>query len=473
MKTWRYPMLTAGIALVILLLATACTPSNPFRASSVDESRVEIVAPANFSTTARDSTIAIRALVEDPRGIKTVQLRVDGEALVTEVPSSAPVTTHLTQELYWTPRAVGPHEIRVVAQNNDDEWLASEPITLEVVEVLAQATTIAAQLTTVQAASSPPTPVPACPACYCPPLPPPYPVPPPGTCYDNAAYVADVTVPDGTLFDRGVAFNKTWRLRNIGTCTWHTGYQLVFVGGSQMNAPNAVNLPHDVPPGATVDITVPMVAPNTTGTYRGNWQMRNPECLNLFGSVVYVQIRVRPGSGDLPVINRFEVVPNVINQGQSATIYWEYVNGTSAYLYPDGQAVGPSGSRAVSPNATTNYRLVVTNAAGSAERTATLTVQPPPTPPSPPASPANLTVTGVRPDGFDLTWIDASANEQGFRLYNADTQQVMATYGPNLTGATVGGLACGTPYRFYLVAFNEGGESWPSNTVLATTGTCG
>jgi hypothetical protein len=39
---------------------------------------------------------------------------------------------------------------------------------------------------------------------------------------DRAAFVADVTVPDGTNFAPGTTFVKTWRLKNNGSCTWTT-----------------------------------------------------------------------------------------------------------------------------------------------------------------------------------------------------------------------------------------------------------
>ncbi|MFH1524331.1 MAG: Ig-like domain repeat protein [Chloroflexota bacterium] len=90
-----------------------------------------------------------------------------------------------------------------------------------------------------------------------------------------AQFIADVTIPDGTTFSPGATFVKTWRLKNIGTCTWTTSYAAVFVSGSQMGAPVAVNLPTSVAPGATVDITVNMTAPSASGHYRGNWELRN------------------------------------------------------------------------------------------------------------------------------------------------------------------------------------------------------
>ncbi len=92
---------------------------------------------------------------------------------------------------------------------------------------------------------------------------------------DQASFVEDVTVPDGTEFNVGQSFTKTWRLRNAGSCTWTTAYEVVFFGGEQMNGPMDLNLTGNVYPGQTVDITLSLKAPNTAGTYRGNWKLRN------------------------------------------------------------------------------------------------------------------------------------------------------------------------------------------------------
>ena len=92
---------------------------------------------------------------------------------------------------------------------------------------------------------------------------------------DAAQFIADVTVPDGTIFAPGTAFTKTWRLKNIGTCTWTTAYSLVFVSGEQMSGPGSVALPTTVSPGQTVDVSVALVAPASAGTFRGYWQLKN------------------------------------------------------------------------------------------------------------------------------------------------------------------------------------------------------
>jgi hypothetical protein len=92
---------------------------------------------------------------------------------------------------------------------------------------------------------------------------------------DAAQFIADVTVPDGTIFAPGTAFTKTWRLKNIGTCTWTTAYSLVFVSGEPMGGPASVTLPTSVSPGQTVDVSVALIAPTSAGTFRGYWQLKN------------------------------------------------------------------------------------------------------------------------------------------------------------------------------------------------------
>ena len=94
-------------------------------------------------------------------------------------------------------------------------------------------------------------------------------------CTDRAQFVADVTVPDGTRYDPGATFKKTWRLRNVGTCTWTTSYTLVFDSGTQMGSTASVNLPSNTAPSQSVDVSVDMTAPNAAGHYIGYWKFKN------------------------------------------------------------------------------------------------------------------------------------------------------------------------------------------------------
>ncbi|HEY5981921.1 MAG TPA: NBR1-Ig-like domain-containing protein [Anaerolineales bacterium] len=107
---------------------------------------------------------------------------------------------------------------------------------------------------------------------------------------DGAAWLADVTIPDGTVMQPGQSFTKTWSMYNSGTCPWSTSYKLVFQGGDSMGATSAF-LPISVPIGGTVDVSVNLRAPDDGGSFKSNWQLQNDKN-QAFGSIVYVQIQV-------------------------------------------------------------------------------------------------------------------------------------------------------------------------------------
>jgi hypothetical protein len=96
----------------------------------------------------------------------------------------------------------------------------------------------------------------------------------PTPCY-WAQFIKDVTIPDESEIDPGQYFTKTWRLKNIGTCSWNTGFDIVFVSGNALGADAAVDFPQNVQPGETVDISVDMRAPTDEGDYKGNWKLRS------------------------------------------------------------------------------------------------------------------------------------------------------------------------------------------------------
>ena len=114
---------------------------------------------------------------------------------------------------------------------------------------------------------------------------------------NRAQFIDDVTIEDRANLEPGQAFTKTWRLRNMGECIWGDDYQVVFRSGYQMSAPDVINLPEDVEPGETVDISIDMIAPESTGIYTGYWMLRDEDG-NRFGVVeddgspFWVRIRV-------------------------------------------------------------------------------------------------------------------------------------------------------------------------------------
>lgn len=100
----------------------------------------------------------------------------------------------------------------------------------------------------------------------------------PPDCTNSALFVTDVTIPDNTNMVGGTTFTKTWRISNNGTCVWGPTYTLNHYSDERMGAPDSVPLGLTFP-GQTLDISVDLVAPNTTGTYRGNFVIENPQGL--------------------------------------------------------------------------------------------------------------------------------------------------------------------------------------------------
>jgi hypothetical protein len=152
---------------------------------------------------------------------------------------------------------------------------------------------------------------------------------------DNASFIADVTIPDNTPIGAGDSFTKTWRLKNIGACSWTPSYALVFLSGASMNGPAVQALVGNVNPGQTVDLSVNLTGPGANGTYTGNWGLRNGA--GVIFSHFYVQIVVGSGGGGgafsvthvtynvTGSCGNFHIKANVTTNGAgTVTYYWEF-----------------------------------------------------------------------------------------------------------------------------------------------------
>jgi polar amino acid transport system substrate-binding protein len=124
---------------------------------------------------------------------------------------------------------------------------------------------------------------------------------PPPTCLDSMTFVRDINLDDERLtvfpeVNPGEAFQKSWQVKNTGTCTWNQAYFIKFVRGNDPAAqmggqPTTIN--GKVEPDDTYDLTVDLVAPQQAGKYVGYWQMHNGEGVP-FGQTIWVAIQV-PG----------------------------------------------------------------------------------------------------------------------------------------------------------------------------------
>lgn len=96
---------------------------------------------------------------------------------------------------------------------------------------------------------------------------------------DRSDFICDVTVPDGTEFDQGDEFVKTWRIWNSGSVPW-VGRYLTRQGGEpgpgSHTSPGRIVIP-DTSPGQSVDLSVPMRAALLPGTSASTWKMTDEE----------------------------------------------------------------------------------------------------------------------------------------------------------------------------------------------------
>jgi hypothetical protein len=171
-------------------------------------------------------------------------------------------------------------------------------------------------------------------------------------CIDAARFVADVTVPDGTAMQPGSPFDKVWRVMNVGNCAWGAGYALRFISGDQLGAPERAALPPTLP-GATADITVPMVAPTVPGKYQGIWQLVNGQG-QFFGDRLSVSITIR-GAPETRAL--FWAEPPYVNAGGCVLLRWDAQNAKAVYL--NRQPVASQGQQQVCLCERTIYTLQV------------------------------------------------------------------------------------------------------------------
>jgi len=119
---------------------------------------------------------------------------------------------------------------------------------------------------------------------------------------------------------------------------------------------------------------------------------------------VTVQIVVAGAPSGLPVISSFVASPATISSGGSTTLSWSVLNATTVTIDHGLGSFAASGSKSVSPSATTTYLLTATNAAGSTTASALVTVS------ATPGDAPDINHFSVTPSSIDegdsatLTW---------------------------------------------------------------------
>jgi subtilisin len=120
-----------------------------------------------------------------------------------------------------------------------------------------------------------------------------------------------------------------------------------------------------------------------------------------------------------------------------------------------------------------SYRVRATNTAGDSDysNTTSAVTQ---AAPALPAAPSGLAASVISRSQINLTWMDNSSNETGFRIQRCKGSTCtnfaqIATLGANITSYSNTGLSSNTTYRYRVYAYNAVGNSAYSNIASATT----
>jgi len=110
---------------------------------------------------------------------------------------------------------------------------------------------------------------------------------------DNFQFVTDVTYPDGMSVPAGSSFVKTWRVTNLGPCSWNKNYHLVWGwggAGTTWSSVQAVAFPGVINPGDNMEISVTLTAPTKPGSYSAAFRLQNAKGYILAPLTVYLTV---------------------------------------------------------------------------------------------------------------------------------------------------------------------------------------
>ena len=118
----------------------------------------------------------------------------------------------------------------------------------------------------------------------------PLPPSPAPTCTNYLRFIADATIPDGTVVAPGDELDKRWQVENAGTCNWDARYSLRLITGPDMGASRIQSL-FPARSGTTFELRIVYTAPEESGIYRSAWQAFDPQD-QAFGDPIFIEIVV-------------------------------------------------------------------------------------------------------------------------------------------------------------------------------------
>jgi hypothetical protein len=419
-RSWVLPIVVSILAVGMMVMAVLLGLS--LLAKPTTPPQVVVNSPPSGFGVSAGGEVEVQCTITDPDGVARVELWADNTLVASQSAPDARGQSPFVSILRWTSSAPGPHVLVVKAYDAGRQESQSAPILVNVGEGEGGAATSTPPsptpippLDTATPTSSPtptpthtptptstdtptpthtPTPIPTSTSTTTPtavptdtpPLPTGTltPVLSPTPCVDDARFVADITVPDGTIVGPAQRVDKVWRLSNTGTCQWSAGYAATFVSGSQIPGPTTAGVP-ETAPGGTADVGVTLYAPVAPDTYAAYWQMRDAAGVT-FGQLFKVEIVVPAPATVTPIPTStaillptpeasisFSADRTEIAAGECTTLRWDVENVAAVYL--DGAGVVGHGTQSACPDTTTTYVLhIVRRDGGTTERSVTISV---------------------------------------------------------------------------------------------------
>jgi hypothetical protein len=332
--------------LFILILSGLTACQLPFQAQETSTITSEVLTDTSTPLPAREA-ILITTRHQTPSGIERVVVFLNGRQQAIYEPAFA--QSSYTVEHPWTPPQAGTYTWLIRSYSKNDLYRPQDlEFSLNVTDSLQPASVLPPEIT--------PTPTTD--------------FGPPTACTYRAELVSDVTLPDNTTVEPGQALNKTWRIRNAGTCPWGAGYSLRPAENNPLGGQ-----PVAVPPagfGDTVDLSVALTAPLDSGTYQSNWRLVAPDG-RAFGDIFFAKVVVPGCEARGPQIENFAALPPTVRPNEAVTLNWAVTQADSVTLSPGG-AVALSGQQTVRPQESTNYTLTAIGNGCTATQQVSVTV---------------------------------------------------------------------------------------------------
>lgn len=131
------------------------------------------------------------------------------------------------------------------------------------------------------------------------------------SCDDEAELVEQTFDPPGEIMAPDVEFTVTWKLRNVGDCTWSRAYRAIFISGDRLEGARTTRLRANVEPDETLTLTLELTAPSDVDTYSGTWRLRN-SAGDTFGPELTVEIEVSEAVAAVTDATTDIVLPEVL-----------------------------------------------------------------------------------------------------------------------------------------------------------------